>query len=74
MNIERTLRKRREELNMSQRQIAELLNVSESAYQKWEKGKNEPPPSTLEMIAGKLDIPIQDFFGNGAEGEKRYER
>lgn len=59
---------------MTQEEIAEYLGYTKSAYQKWETEVHEPPPSTLEYISRMLKIPIEDFFDNASEGEKRYER
>ena len=49
------LRQLRKEKGMTQRQLAELLHVTDGAVSKWERGINFPDLSLLEPIARVLD-------------------
>lgn len=50
----RTLRKNR---GWTQAQLADALNLTESAIQKWEKAKNHPPVNELKRAAEVFSIP-----------------
>lgn len=49
------LKQLRKENNMTQKELADVLNVTQTAINYWENGKREPNTSILELIA--------DFFG-----------
>lgn len=53
---------RRIEMNMTQKDFAQLLNVSQSTLSKWESGETNFTLSTLVTIASKLDLEIQSPF------------
>lgn len=53
---------RRISKNMTQKEFADLLGVSQSTLSKWESGETNFTLSTLVTIAGKLDIEIQSPF------------
>jgi len=47
----KNIRKLRRDRDMSQEALAEALNVSRFAIQRWEAGDNTPRAETLERIA-----------------------
>lgn len=51
----RSLRQRK---NETQKELADLLNKSESAIRMWELGKSEPDIETLKLLALHFDVPI----------------
>lgn len=53
---------RRIELDMTQKEFARLLNVSQSTLSKWESGETNFTLSTLVSIASKLNIEMQSPF------------
>ena len=53
---------RRVEMDMTQKDFAQLLNVSQSTLSKWESGETNFTLSTLVTIASKLDLEIQSPF------------
>lgn len=53
---------RRLDMNMTQKELASLLNVSQSTLSKWESGDTNFTLSTLVSIAWKLDIELQSPF------------
>lgn len=53
---------RRIDMNLTQKDLAHLLNVSQSTLSKWESGETNFTLSTLVSIATKLDIELQSPF------------
>ncbi len=65
----RTLRKNR---GWTQAQLAEALSLSESAIQKWEVDKNEPPVSELQRLAEIFSIPAAALLDENIDIPKYY--
>lgn len=57
------IKNKRKEKQINQKQLAALLNVSDTAVSKWENGVNLPDIQNLEPLSKLLDIPIQIFLG-----------
>jgi len=55
METPEILKKLRKEKSLSQEEFAEKINISRSAYAKYETGENEPTLENLKKIA--------DFYG-----------
>lgn len=53
----------REENNINQKEMAELLNVSPSTISGWETGRNQPSYDVLKNIAKYFDIDIDALVG-----------
>lgn len=69
MNIIKTgtlIKEMRTEKNLTQKELAEKLNVSTAAVSKWENGKGFPDISILEPLSLELDISITELI----KGEK----
>ena len=58
------LRELRLARNMSQREMASRLNISQQAYQKYESDKYEPDISTLTQIADVFGVSIDYLVGH----------
>lgn len=56
------LKKMRLQNNLTQKQLAEMLNVSDKAVSKWETGKGEPDISMIEGLSRALGISIGELF------------
>lgn len=56
----------RKEKNLTQLQLAELLNVSDKAVSRWETGRGFPDIGSLEDIAGALGVGVAELL----KGEK----
>lgn len=56
------LKAAREELKMTQGDLASLLGVSGAVISDWEKGKSSPQLERLEAIAACLNRPVSSFF------------
>lgn len=52
------LRELREENNLTQEKIADILNVSRTAYANWEIGRSEPSVDMLINIANFYNVSI----------------
>ena len=52
----------RMENNLTQKQLAEALNVTDKAVSKWERGLSFPDVSMLEPISDLLDISILELL------------
>ena len=59
----------RKEKGLTQKQLADELNVTDKAVSKWERGQSFPDISMLEPIAEVLDISIMEILA----GEKKSE-
>lgn len=61
MSLETKLRKLREQKGWSQMDVAHQLDVSQSAYNKWEAGQAKPTLSHLQKIAEIFEIDFLDL-------------
>lgn len=62
------LRAFRVQVGFSQKNVADVLNVSRSTYTYYETGKTTPDPATLNRIAKILNVPLEYFFSSELEG------
>lgn len=60
------LKKLREDLGLSQREVARRINIDHSYIAKIEKGKM-PSLEKLKLLCGVYGIPIQSLFGDEIE-------
>ena len=56
MDFGKILKELRTEKQLSQQQLARLLNSSQSAIAKWELGKTEPTASAIVSVALFFDV------------------
>lgn len=59
------LRKLRE---LTQRDLAKLLGVSQSHVAKWETDKAQPRSKALERLAEALDVTVEEILAGGLQG------
>ncbi|MBR5040753.1 MAG: helix-turn-helix transcriptional regulator [Clostridiales bacterium] len=59
----------RKEKGLTQKQLAEALNVTDKAVSKWERGLSFPDISMLEPISQILDISIMELLAGERKGE-----
>lgn len=59
----------RTQANLTQAQLAELLNYSDKAVSKWERGESVPDIRVLMQIAGIYNITIDDLVSRPKEKE-----
>ena len=58
---------RRKELGLTQKQLAELLHVSDKTVSRWETDKQIPDALTMQAIAAALDMSIAELYGDEQE-------
>lgn len=63
MGFGKILKDLRTERHMSQQQLADLLNISQSAIAKWELGKTEPTASAIVSVALFFDVSCDFLLG-----------
>ena len=64
------LKELRKLANLTQKEMAEALNISQPAYVEWEKGRTQPTPDKFPLIAKVLNTSI-DYLLQGAPNENR---
>ena len=72
-NIGPRIKQRREELNISQERLGELIGVSYQQVQKYEKGINKVSAERLSIIAEHLMVPVSFFFEGAGDFHVREE-
>jgi transcriptional regulator with XRE-family HTH domain len=60
--VGRRLKQRREDLNMSQERLAEMLGISFQQVQKYERGLNRVGASRLFQLCGIMSVDSSFFF------------
>ena len=63
------IRAQRQAHGMSQKDLAEVLNISDKAVSKWERGKTFPDISMLIPLSEALEISLYDLLTGGNENE-----
>ena len=53
---------RRKEMNLTQKELAEKLNVTDKAVSKWETGNGAPDISLLTTLARTLDVSVIELL------------
>ena len=56
------LKKTREAKDLSQKEVAAILNMPQSQYSRIESGKTDPSFTTLERIATALGVTLAELF------------
>ncbi|WP_042277396.1 helix-turn-helix domain-containing protein [[Clostridium] dakarense] len=64
MNLGENLKKLRKEKNLSQEQLAKMLNVSRQAVSKWESGKTYPDIDNLILLRDIFNVTLDDLIIN----------
>lgn len=64
------LKELRKEKNLTQEQLAEVLNVSGRTVSRWETGSNMPDLSILVELADYYDVDIREIINGERESEK----
>lgn len=68
------IRKYREENNLSQKQLAEKIGVSNSRVSNWEQGLNRPDADILAAICVALDVSPSLLLGIKVTGDELTEQ
>ena len=67
MKIGYKIRSIREQMGLSQKEVALSMGMDQSQYSRLEKDRTDPTCSTLERVASALGVTIADFFVTDAE-------
>lgn len=62
MSVGQNIKNAREQIGLSQRALAEKLNVTQAAVSQFENGKNPPKIDTLIKISNALQIDINSLL------------
>ena len=63
----RRIREMREDRDLTQTQIAEMLNMSQTGYSKYETGENDIPTRVLIALADYYDTSVDYLLGREDE-------
>ena len=74
-SIGERISRRRKELELTQKELAEKLHVSDKTVSRWETGKQIPDALTMQDIAKALDLTVSELYGVEEEtmGEQKNE-
>ena len=61
--------KKRKERNMSQREVAECLHITDKAISKWERGLSFPDIAILIPLSEALNVSLYDLLTGGRNDE-----
>lgn len=61
LSIMDNITKKRKEMGITQKELASLIGVSESAISKWKSGDNEPSMKNLKKIADVLNCSMSEL-------------
>lgn len=71
MNIKEQLRKKRNENNITQEQIAEMIFVSRQTISNWENGKSYPDIKSLVLLCDIYKISLEELVRGDVELMKK---
>lgn len=63
MKYNEILRKERKKRNIKVKDLAEVLNIKEDTYYKYEQGKNEPDLDTMIKLADYYNVSMDYISG-----------
>jgi len=63
MDLKDRLRILREEIGLTQKELAEKMNIAKTTYNNYETGKREPDKETLKRFAAFFDCSIDYLLG-----------
>lgn len=72
MNFAENLKRFRKERNLSQEELAELLDVSRQAVSKWEQGDGYPEAEKLLFLSKTLNISLDTLMSTGITSESSH--
>lgn len=67
VNVGLLIRKKRQDMNMTQKDLAEKLGVTDKAVSQWERGICFPDICIIETITKELDISLTEIFTDSKE-------
>ncbi len=70
MTIGQTIREIRKAYGITQKQLADACGIDDATIRKYESGKLNPKPSTIEKIAKGLDVDVNVLLGSNVDCSK----
>ncbi|MCA1589424.1 MAG: helix-turn-helix domain-containing protein [Acidobacteria bacterium] len=67
VELGRAIKRRREELSLSLRDVADVTGVSASTLSRIENGTGKPDADNIARLTGWLDMPIDRVMNRGSE-------
>ncbi len=74
INIGKFITKCRKDKNLTQEQLAEMLNITNKSISKWENGSCLPGPSLYEPLCSILEISINELFAGQRIQDEDYKK
>ena len=77
MNQEKTgafIAKRRKELNLTQKELADKLGITDRVVSKWENGRCMPDLSLLQPLSRTLGVGVNDLLSGEIISEEEYRK
>ena len=74
VKIEKFIAKCRKEVNLTQMQLAEKLNITDRAVSKWETGKSMPDSSIMLELCDILKITVNDLLNGEVVAMENYNK
>ena len=74
IKIGRFIAERRKANNLTQMQLAELLNITDRAVSKWENGKSMPDSSIMLELCKILKISVNDLLSGEVVSMDNYDK
>src|SRR3712207_3200496 len=68
VELGRAIRRKREEVGLSLRDVADETGVSASTLSRIENGTGKPDADNIARLTGWLNMPMERVMGNKAEG------
>ena len=66
--------RRRKELRMTQKELAQKLGVTDRAVSKWENGRCMPDLSLIQPLSRSLEVGVNDLLSGEIIPEKQYRK
>lgn len=70
--VTKTIKELREEKQLSQEQLAEMLQVTGEEVANWENGTVQPDVATLTRIADAFEVPVEQLIYGREKGKRRF--
>ncbi len=68
--IGKKIKELRKELGLTQKQLASMLNKSETGFASWEQGLAEPSVNDIRLLCAIFDVSADYLLGLEDESEK----
>ncbi|PKL00040.1 MAG: XRE family transcriptional regulator [Tenericutes bacterium HGW-Tenericutes-1] len=67
--LKNRLKQEREKRDLSQRELSQMINVSQQTIGSWETGRTEPNSDTLQQLANFFGVSVDYLLGRSIDGQ-----